>query len=114
MTDLKSDALILNLNILEAHKKHFDNSPTGLIKPNESPNSNLIYHLYSDGEITYQKGGWAYKQRSEFTIEPPIGGYNYLDMHFPNFADYGKTFIILTEHECNYFRNKMIELLQKY
>ena len=35
-----------------------------LIKKNESPNGNIIYHLYSDGTITRQKGGWAYLKRS--------------------------------------------------
>jgi len=38
-----------------------------LVIPTESPNGNIIYHIYSDGEITFQKGGWAYLQRSEFT-----------------------------------------------
>ncbi len=37
-----------------------------LIKSNESPNENIIYHLYDDGNITSQKGGWAYGDRSEF------------------------------------------------
>lgn len=37
-----------------------------LVIPDESPNGNLIYHIYSDGEVTSQKGGWAYLQRSEF------------------------------------------------
>ena len=36
----------------------------GLIHPEESPNSNTIYHIYNDGEITDQKGGWAYQQRT--------------------------------------------------
>ena len=38
-----------------------------LIKRDESPGANTIYHIYDDGEITHQKGGWAYQQRSEFT-----------------------------------------------
>ena len=45
----------------------------GLVKPNESPNENRIYHIYSDGEITNQKGGWAYGQRSEFVDRCPTG-----------------------------------------
>ena len=45
----------------------------GLVKPNESPNENRIYHIYSDGEITNQKGGWAYGQRSEFVDQHPTG-----------------------------------------
>ncbi len=39
-----------------------------LVIPDESPNANTIYHVYSDGEITEQKGGIAYLQRSERTI----------------------------------------------
>ena len=37
-----------------------------------SPTENTIYHLYSDGEITEQKGSWAYTQRSERTVEYPF------------------------------------------
>ena len=44
-----------------------------LVKPEESPNGNRIFHLYSDGSITNQKGGFAYLMRSEFMIEEPIG-----------------------------------------
>jgi hypothetical protein len=105
MSDLQSDALVLNLAILKAHKKHSE----------DAPNRNIIYHLYSDGEITFQKGGQAYYLfRSEFSIELTIGGHRELRMKFPNEADYGRTYVILTEEECKYFRNKMIELLEKY
>ncbi len=114
MSDLQSEALVLNLAILEAHKKHYEGSPTGLVNPKESPNGNTIYHLYSDGEITFQKGGYAYLQRSEFSTESTIGGHRELRMKFPNEASYGKTYVILTQQECKYFRNKMIELLVKY
>ena len=113
-TDLQSEALVLNLAILEAHKKHYEGSPTGLVNPKESPNENIIYHLYSDGEITFQKGGWAYLQRSEFSTEPTIGGHRELRMQFPNEAERGLTYVILTQDECTYFRGKMIEILKKY
>lgn len=46
-----------------------------LVKPTESPNGNWIYHIYSDGEITNQKGGWAYLKRSVFVYASPILGY---------------------------------------
>jgi hypothetical protein len=114
MSDLQSEALVLNLAILEAHKQHYEGSPTGLVNPKESPNGNTIYHLYSDGGITFQKGGWAYLQRSEFSTESTIGGHRELRMQFPNEADYGRTYVILTQQECKYFRGKMIELLEKY
>lgn len=114
MSALKSEALVLNLAILEAYKKHYEGSITGLVKPKESPNGNTIYHLYSDGEITFQKGGWAYLQRSEFSKESTIGEHRELRMQFPNEADSGRTYVILTQEECKYFRGKMIELLEKY
>ena len=114
MSDLQSEALVLNLAILEAHKQHYEDSPTGLVNPKESPNGNIIYHLYSDGEISFQKGGWAYLQRSEFTKEYTIGGHRELHMKFPNEVEYGRTYVVLTEEECKYFRSKMVELLEKY
>ena len=40
-----------------------------LIHPEESPNSNTIYHIYNDGEITEQKGGWAYQNRTMRTVK---------------------------------------------
>ena len=43
-----------------------------LIKKEEQPNENIIYHLYSDGTITRQKGGWAYGNRSTIDIEYEI------------------------------------------
>ncbi len=36
-----------------------------LVKPEESPNGNKIYHIYGTGELTEQKGGFAYRQRLE-------------------------------------------------
>lgn len=114
MSDLQSESLVLNLAILEAYKKHYEESETGLVNPKESPNGNIIYHLYSDGEITFQKGGWAYLQRSEFSSEPAIGGHRELRMSFPNEADYGRTYTILTLEDCINFRSKMIDLLKKY
>jgi hypothetical protein len=114
MSDLQSEALVLNLAILEAHKKHYEESETGLVNPKESPNGNIIYHLYSDGETTFQKGGWAYLQRSEFSSEPTIGGHRKLRMSFPNEADRGRTYVVLTPEECKNYRDKMIELLEKY
>jgi len=53
-----------------------------LVKPEESPNGNWIYHIYSDGELTSQKGGWAYLSRSVFTDCYPSFKKNYIDL-FP-------------------------------
>jgi hypothetical protein len=102
----------LNQSIIDAHNKHYECSKTGLINPNESPNGNLIYHLYSDGEITYQKGGWAYLERSEFTSHYSIPGCEKFGFKFVN-DNSDKTYVILNENECIEFRNKMAELIKK-
>jgi len=54
--------------IISSHNKK-------LIDENMAPNANIIYHIYQDGEITYQKGSWAYGRRSEFTLHYPIHRY---------------------------------------
>ncbi len=43
-----------------------------LIDTTQAPNENTIYHIYSDGEITQQKGSWAYGNRSEFSCYPSL------------------------------------------
>jgi len=113
MCDPKSEIKQLNTEIIFAHDSHYDISQTGLIKPNESPNGNIIYHLYSTGEITFQKGGSAYMQRSEFTLLSDIRNYHDLGLKFPKRADDGSTYAILTEEECNKFREQMCELIKK-
>ncbi len=53
---------------MESIKEVIDQShDPSLINPDEAPNGNTIFHIYSDGEITQQKGGKAYGQRSEFS-----------------------------------------------
>lgn len=115
MSDFNSEVLNLNSQIIEAHNKHYLNSPTGLVNPKESPNENIIYHLYSMGSFTSQKGGWAYLQRSEFEQEYDNSACKHLNLKFPKVGNgYGKTYVILTKEECILFRNKMIDLLKKY
>ncbi len=42
--DVKSRELkTLNEEIIVAHKKHYEQSPTGLVNPDEAPNDNTIY-----------------------------------------------------------------------
>jgi hypothetical protein len=79
-----------------------------LVKPLEQPNGNLIYHLYNDGEITQQKGGRAYKQRTEFTMKMPIK--NILDPNnFPmKLNDFG--YAIMTNENALIIRNLMMTL----
>jgi hypothetical protein len=99
--------------INDLHNWHYLSSPTGLINPNESPNGNQIYHLYSTGEISFQKGGWAYLQRSECIAEGKITNYHKLDLKLPKKAADGTTYAILTKEECTKIRAQMVELIKK-
>ena len=97
------------------HDSYYELSPTGLWKPNESPNGNLLFHLYSDGEVTYQKGGWAYGQRNIFPLQFPIEGMIKLGFDFPKKQQNIKeTYVILTEELCCHFRDKMINLFNEF
>ena len=81
-----------------------------LVKKDEQPNSNIIYTLYSDGSITREKGGWAYRKRSIFGVAGEI-------LHPSNFFTFpcegtgGYTYAIMTEDNCRMVRELMNELL---
>lgn len=85
------------------------NNP-GLVKPDEQPNGNTIFHLYSNGKITYQKGGWAYGQRSEFTSEYCIETPNMFGFQFVNPSKYGLSYVIVDEETAIRFRTRIAEL----
>lgn len=118
MSILTLDQTIADFNqrVINTHHSHYINNPHGLIDTtkNASPNCNLIYHLYSNGEITCQKGAWAYLQRSEFTLENGISVAKKLPFQFVNNAQDGTTYAILTYEECKLFREELIHLLQDY
>ena len=116
MGDIQSEIRQLNDEIIAAHDKHYAESPTGLWKPDESPNSNSMFHLYNDGGITYEKGGWAYGKCSVFQFSMPINKINKLKFEFlkTHGHNVNKSYVILTENECNEFRDKMISMLKKY
>lgn len=98
----------LNKLVDELHKKHYQSSPCGLIQPDEAPNANTIYHLYNDGEITSQKGGFAYKKRTEFTIREPLYSEDDISPYkFPVKLSNTYSYAILTEEECRDIRSKM-------
>ena len=103
----------LNSDIIAAHNKHYESSSNGLINPKESPNGNGINHLYSNGEITWQKGGWAYLQRSEFSFHSPIPGWRKLGLNLVKSTNNDMSYAILTEKECLIFRSRMSELISK-
>ena len=96
-----------------------------LVKPTDAPNSNIITHIYSDGEITEQKGGFAYLQRNERTIKCPISNIDNgnleiikLDLDitkFPKIKANGSLskfgYAIVLEKHANEIRNEMLKLL---
>ena len=100
--------------IIDAHYNHYINKQCGLINIDIAPNTNTIYHLYNDGEITSQKGGFAYKQRSEFMIKPPLYNIKNMNIELPvkikNNND-NISYAILTREECEYYYEKLKELL---
>ena len=99
--------------VIDAHNAHYINNPNGLIdvSTTSSPNGNQIYHLYSSGEITYQKGAWAYKQRSEFNSECDLNGARKLPFKFLHTAADNTTYVILSQEECRQFRQEMKQLI---
>jgi hypothetical protein len=101
----KNNNMILRDMILIYHNPN-------LVKPDESPNGNRIYHIYSDGEITNQKGGFAYLKRSEFTEKSPIYGLKGMIM-FP--IERGDcSYAIVTEKDANKIREEMVKQSKIY
>jgi hypothetical protein len=83
-----------------------------LVDPKEAPNANKIIHIYNDGEITEQKGGFAYLQRSEITIEFRVGK-NYDPLKFPcvySFNGATTGYAIVTLEDAHKIRSLMIKL----
>ena len=97
-----------NKRIAKAHFEHYIDGSSGLIDTsiNASPNANQIYHLYSTGKITHQKGAWAYLERSEFVVTGNITGAKNMAFKFPLLQD-DISYAILTQEECNTFRREM-------
>ena len=84
-----------------------------LIDTNMSPLENTIYHLYSDGEITEQKGSWAYGQRNERTWTQAQFQNIYVKDLFPyersnSFGTFG--YVIVTYEDAK----KIIEMIINY
>ena len=103
-----------NKRVITAHKAHYESNPSGLIDegPNASPNQNQIYHLYSSGDITHQKGAWAYLRRSEFHIKDFISGAEELPFCFVEKTTQRKiTYAVLTQEECLKFREEMLTII---
>ena len=120
-TDIMIEQYIKTLSTMEKNEltisvKMFINNlannlhNVSLIRDNQSPNANTIYHLYSDGEITYQKGGWAYGKRTEFTHKYPILN-NSTFFTFANKINENMTYIVCSMKSCEIIRNLMEQLV---
>lgn len=82
-----------------------------LIDKNLAPNENIIYHFYSDGTITREKGSWAYGNRSVFDVESYcVKPNNFFSFPY-NGQNNGDTYAILTFENCKKVKNLMNELL---
>lgn len=88
-----------------------------LVDPNQSPNCNDIIHIYSDGNITNQKGGWAYLQRNERNVKEPISKNLNLDVDkfkkiLKNEPNVQCGYIIVTRTNAMLIREKMLALAE--
>jgi hypothetical protein len=89
-----------------------------LVKRGEAPGANTIYHLYQNGNITFQKGGHAYLERSEFDLSPSISKNLKLDIEnfgrSIQYSSWGRMitvrFAIVTCENAILIRNKMLDL----
>lgn len=95
----------LSLEVIMKYIKNAHNPKLVILK--ESPNGNIIYHIYSDGEITSQKGGWAYLQRSEFNVNYITCKNKYNNLFPINRGEF--TYAIVTEHDALQIQNMLIE-----
>ena len=87
------------------------NNPN-LVNIKEIPIKNIIYHLYNNGQITSQKGGWAYSCLGETTnYKFRIINNARIYFRFPNILPDGTSYAILTEIECIEFYKEMNEFL---
>ncbi len=107
----------IEIQVINASKAHYpeDNyentSFCSLIKPKESPNSNTIYMLDSNGKIEYTKGGDRFPA-SYFTDLNGDGLSMKIRFNFSNkmIDTVGNSYVLLTQEECHKFRQKMHKL----
>jgi len=80
-----------------------------LINTEESPNANRIYHIYSNGQITNQKGSYAYLHRNEFVDYNIINNKLPLLVTFPIKNDNEYYAIVEKKHAIE-IRNLMLKI----
>jgi hypothetical protein len=84
-----------------------------LVKPNEAPAGNMIYHVYNDGEVTLQKGGDAYLCRSESIMRYGFSSTVSSDL-FPMKIDNGKKihgYAIVTSEDAYKIHDEIYKIL---
>jgi hypothetical protein len=96
--------LVKDINILI--KKYHNPS---IVNFSLSPNANRIYHIYSNGQITNQKGSYAYLLRSEF-IDKYTFLYKNYNLDFPLKNSDNEYYAIVEETHANEIRNLMLKL----
>lgn len=110
------DRTELERTVESMHMAHYTSeSPNGLWHPDEAPNANTIYKAWNDGEITYEKGGDAFGDRSmRSAAQPLVIGMDKSDL--PNFplkasSTDGPSYAILTMDECRTVREMLATFL---
>jgi hypothetical protein len=101
------------ISALSLRVQEMDNP--SLVEPETSPNGNMIYHIYNDGEITSQKGGWAYMRSSKFTIIEPLPNADRLGLKFKREIETSTgqmaSYSIVTCEQADEIRKEIKELL---
>jgi len=111
-SEFNEEVRALNEEICATHNAHYQQDPEyGLVNPNND--ADHVYHLYSDGELTHQKGGFCYQRRTEFTEKSKFFGCPTV-FTLPKTTTRGYNYAILTEAEGVLLCNKMIRIHNKY
>ena len=90
--------------ITEVNKRIVSANNPSLVKTTEVPINNIIHHLYNNGRVTTQKGGWAYGclgETTNYKFRIIILATNFF--RFPNISADGTSYAILTEEQCKEF-----------
>jgi hypothetical protein len=95
------------LSYLKAKVK--ENHDRSLVYPNASPNGNVQTLFWPDGEITSTKGGWAFMERSQFSVIRALSIDNVFEMEDQD----GKTIKYAIVKNLEVAR-EMRELLKSY
>lgn len=88
---------------------------TNLWDPQAAPNGNRITTVWEDGEVTDEKGGFAFGERSLFTLRGPVpNAYALKNIQggFLPMKRNGFQMLICTEAEAFEIREKMAQLAQ--